>query len=89
MPAVCLEFSDFQVDKTNPFAYVRVCVCGSHRLVVKGYRSPLQAEDLWRLREEDTSEKIISDLEEEWTTERTKLQQYEIPKHCSGLNVSQ
>lgn len=45
------------------------------RLVLKGYRSPLQAEDLWSLREEDTSEKIISDLEEEWTAERTKLQQ--------------
>uniref|UniRef100_A0A672T458 ABC-type glutathione-S-conjugate transporter n=1 Tax=Sinocyclocheilus grahami TaxID=75366 RepID=A0A672T458_SINGR len=42
-------------------------------LLFKGYRSPLQAEDLWSLREEDTSEKIISDLEEEWTAERTKL----------------
>uniref|UniRef100_A0A8C1PG59 ABC-type glutathione-S-conjugate transporter n=1 Tax=Cyprinus carpio TaxID=7962 RepID=A0A8C1PG59_CYPCA len=40
-------------------------------LVFKGYRSPLQAEDLWSLREEDTSEKIISDLEEEWTAERS------------------
>uniref|UniRef100_A0A8B9LXC6 ABC-type glutathione-S-conjugate transporter n=1 Tax=Astyanax mexicanus TaxID=7994 RepID=A0A8B9LXC6_ASTMX len=28
-------------------------------LVVKGYRSPLKAEDLWSLRKEDTSEKII------------------------------
>uniref|UniRef100_A0AAR2JWE9 ABC-type glutathione-S-conjugate transporter n=1 Tax=Pygocentrus nattereri TaxID=42514 RepID=A0AAR2JWE9_PYGNA len=46
-------------------------------LVVKGYRNPLQAEDLWSLRKEDTSEKIVSDLEEEWTTERTKLQQQE------------
>ncbi|XP_056122814.1 multidrug resistance-associated protein 1 [Rhinichthys klamathensis goyatoka] len=46
-------------------------------LVFKGYRSPLQAEDLWSLREEDTSERIISDLEEEWTAERTKLQQQE------------
>lgn len=45
-------------------------------LVVKGYRTPLQAEDLWHLREEDTSHKILSDLEEEWSTERTKLQQY-------------
>uniref|UniRef100_A0A673JV88 ABC-type glutathione-S-conjugate transporter n=1 Tax=Sinocyclocheilus rhinocerous TaxID=307959 RepID=A0A673JV88_9TELE len=36
------------------------------RLVVKGYRSPLKAEDLWSLREEDTSEKIICDLEKEW-----------------------
>uniref|UniRef100_A0A8C1M1U9 ABC-type glutathione-S-conjugate transporter n=1 Tax=Cyprinus carpio TaxID=7962 RepID=A0A8C1M1U9_CYPCA len=39
-------------------------------LLFKGYRSPLQAEDLWSLREEDTSEKIISDLEEEWTAEQ-------------------
>uniref|UniRef100_A0A8C7QX01 ABC-type glutathione-S-conjugate transporter n=1 Tax=Oncorhynchus mykiss TaxID=8022 RepID=A0A8C7QX01_ONCMY len=39
------------------------------RLVVKGYRTPLEAGDLWNLREEDTSDKIISDLEEEWTTE--------------------
>uniref|UniRef100_A0A8C1M6N8 ABC-type glutathione-S-conjugate transporter n=1 Tax=Cyprinus carpio TaxID=7962 RepID=A0A8C1M6N8_CYPCA len=46
-------------------------------LLFKGYRSPLQAEDLWSLREEDTSEKIISDLEEEWTAECTKLQQQE------------
>uniref|UniRef100_A0A8C7CIS8 ABC-type glutathione-S-conjugate transporter n=1 Tax=Oncorhynchus kisutch TaxID=8019 RepID=A0A8C7CIS8_ONCKI len=38
-------------------------------LVVKGYRTPLEAGDLWNLREEDTSDKIISDLEEEWTTE--------------------
>ncbi|KAK2857444.1 hypothetical protein Q7C36_005363 [Tachysurus vachellii] len=46
-------------------------------LVVKGYRTPLQAEDLWSLRDEDTSHKILSDLEEEWTRERTKLQQQE------------
>uniref|UniRef100_A0A8C7MVE7 ABC-type glutathione-S-conjugate transporter n=1 Tax=Oncorhynchus kisutch TaxID=8019 RepID=A0A8C7MVE7_ONCKI len=39
------------------------------RLVVKGYRTPLEAGDLWNLREEDTSDKILSDLEEEWTTE--------------------
>ncbi|XP_052415241.1 multidrug resistance-associated protein 1 [Carassius gibelio] len=52
-------------------------------LLFKGYRSPLQAEDLWSLREEDTSEKIISDLEEEWTAERTKLQQQENPLNTS------
>ncbi|KAJ8363882.1 hypothetical protein SKAU_G00127130 [Synaphobranchus kaupii] len=46
-------------------------------IVIKGYRSPLQAEDLWSLREEDTSDKIISDLEQEWTAECTKLQQQE------------
>uniref|UniRef100_A0A8C8K2Q5 ABC-type glutathione-S-conjugate transporter n=1 Tax=Oncorhynchus tshawytscha TaxID=74940 RepID=A0A8C8K2Q5_ONCTS len=47
------------------------------RLVVKGYRTPLEAGDLWNLREEDTSDKILSDLEEEWTTECAKLQQQE------------
>uniref|UniRef100_A0A8B9RM10 ABC-type glutathione-S-conjugate transporter n=1 Tax=Astyanax mexicanus TaxID=7994 RepID=A0A8B9RM10_ASTMX len=57
-------------------------------LVVKGYRTPLQAEDLWSLREEDTSDKIISDLEEEWMAERTKLQQYEIPQHFSKTYLS-
>uniref|UniRef100_A0AAQ5XXH7 ABC-type glutathione-S-conjugate transporter n=1 Tax=Amphiprion ocellaris TaxID=80972 RepID=A0AAQ5XXH7_AMPOC len=36
-------------------------------LVVKGYRTPLEAEDLWTLREEDTSHKIISELQEDWT----------------------
>lgn len=44
------------------------------RLVVRGYRSPLTTEDLWPLREEDTSEKIISDLEKEWSTKCAELQ---------------
>uniref|UniRef100_A0A3B3ZX39 ABC-type glutathione-S-conjugate transporter n=1 Tax=Periophthalmus magnuspinnatus TaxID=409849 RepID=A0A3B3ZX39_9GOBI len=43
-------------------------------LVVKGYRTPLAAEDLWTLREEDTSQKIISELQQEWTAECAKLQ---------------
>uniref|UniRef100_A0A3Q2PMB4 ABC-type glutathione-S-conjugate transporter n=1 Tax=Fundulus heteroclitus TaxID=8078 RepID=A0A3Q2PMB4_FUNHE len=43
-------------------------------LVVKGYRTPLEAEDLWTLREEDTSHKIISELQEDWTAECAKQQ---------------
>uniref|UniRef100_A0A3B3ZXF0 ABC-type glutathione-S-conjugate transporter n=1 Tax=Periophthalmus magnuspinnatus TaxID=409849 RepID=A0A3B3ZXF0_9GOBI len=46
-------------------------------LVVKGYRTPLAAEDLWTLREEDTSQKIISELQQEWTAECAKLQRQE------------
>ncbi|KAI4887699.1 hypothetical protein NFI96_025030 [Prochilodus magdalenae] len=46
-------------------------------LVVKGYQSPLKDEDLWSLREKDTSEKIIGDLEREWSTQCAKLQQQE------------
>ncbi|XP_055772481.1 multidrug resistance-associated protein 1-like, partial [Salvelinus fontinalis] len=44
-------------------------------LVIRGYRTPLQAEDLWCLREEDTSDCIIADLEKDWARECTKLQQ--------------
>ncbi|XP_033908710.3 multidrug resistance-associated protein 1-like isoform X2 [Acipenser ruthenus] len=44
-------------------------------LVVKGYKKPLKAEDLWSLRKDDTSEKIISDLKQEWSVECAKLQQ--------------
>uniref|UniRef100_A0A8C4NUQ3 ABC-type glutathione-S-conjugate transporter n=1 Tax=Dicentrarchus labrax TaxID=13489 RepID=A0A8C4NUQ3_DICLA len=44
------------------------------RLVVKGYRTPLAAEDLWTLREEDTSNKIISELQQDWTAECAKIQ---------------
>ncbi|XP_016134577.1 multidrug resistance-associated protein 1-like isoform X2 [Sinocyclocheilus grahami] len=54
------------------------------RLVVKGYRSPLKAEDLWSLREEDTSEKIICDLEKEWAKQWAKMQQQE-----SAMNGAQ
>ncbi|KAG7263239.1 LOW QUALITY PROTEIN: hypothetical protein CRUP_001508 [Coryphaenoides rupestris] len=46
-------------------------------LVVKGYRTPLEADDLWTLREEDTSDKIISDLEQEWTAECAKIKKQE------------
>uniref|UniRef100_A0A3Q2Y780 ABC-type glutathione-S-conjugate transporter n=1 Tax=Hippocampus comes TaxID=109280 RepID=A0A3Q2Y780_HIPCM len=46
-------------------------------LVVKGYRTPLAAEDLWTLREEDTSHKIISVLQEDWTVECAKIQKQE------------
>lgn len=44
------------------------------RLVVKGYRTPLAAEDLWTLREEDTSCKIIAELQQDWTAECAKIQ---------------
>lgn len=44
------------------------------RLVVKGYRTPLAAEDLWTLSEEDTSCKIISELQQDWTAECAKIQ---------------
>uniref|UniRef100_A0AAY5EIB0 ABC-type glutathione-S-conjugate transporter n=1 Tax=Electrophorus electricus TaxID=8005 RepID=A0AAY5EIB0_ELEEL len=65
-------------------------------LVIKGYRTPLQAEDLWSLREEDSSEKILSDLEEEWTSHtvpnyssRDATPHHPIPAHCTKLQKLQ
>uniref|UniRef100_A0A671V6B7 ABC-type glutathione-S-conjugate transporter n=1 Tax=Sparus aurata TaxID=8175 RepID=A0A671V6B7_SPAAU len=46
-------------------------------LVVKGYRTPLAAEDLWTLREEDQSNKIMSELQQDWTAECAKIQKQE------------
>uniref|UniRef100_A0A8C4Z3A9 ATP-binding cassette, sub-family C (CFTR/MRP), member 6a n=1 Tax=Gadus morhua TaxID=8049 RepID=A0A8C4Z3A9_GADMO len=46
-------------------------------LVVKGYRSPLEADDLWHLRDEDSSDKILSDLEKEWNAECARIQKQE------------
>uniref|UniRef100_A0A8C9T1I6 ABC-type glutathione-S-conjugate transporter n=1 Tax=Scleropages formosus TaxID=113540 RepID=A0A8C9T1I6_SCLFO len=63
-------FSD-QPPSTGKTGHTKV---RTHPLVVKGYRKPLQAEDLWSLREEDTSQKIISDLEQEWTAECNRIQ---------------
>uniref|UniRef100_A0A6Q2YRY8 ABC-type glutathione-S-conjugate transporter n=1 Tax=Esox lucius TaxID=8010 RepID=A0A6Q2YRY8_ESOLU len=42
-------------------------------LVVQGYRSPLQADDLWSLRDEDSSDRIIADLEGDWARECCSL----------------
>uniref|UniRef100_A0A8D3EAF9 ABC-type glutathione-S-conjugate transporter n=1 Tax=Scophthalmus maximus TaxID=52904 RepID=A0A8D3EAF9_SCOMX len=46
-------------------------------LVVKGYRTPLAAEDLWTLRKEDTSQQILSELHQDWTAECAKIQKQE------------
>ncbi|XP_029940293.1 multidrug resistance-associated protein 1-like [Salarias fasciatus] len=43
-------------------------------LVLRGYRCPLLAEDLWHLREQDSSSKIMSDLETFWTLKCNQLQ---------------
>ncbi|XP_077442262.1 multidrug resistance-associated protein 1-like isoform X2 [Vanacampus margaritifer] len=39
-------------------------------LVIRGFRRPLEAADLWPLRDQDTSERIMSELEAAWTPKR-------------------
>ncbi|XP_042345538.1 multidrug resistance-associated protein 1-like [Plectropomus leopardus] len=45
-------------------------------LVVQGYRQPLQAADLWPLRDQDTSNRIMTDLERFWTQNCKQLQSW-------------
>uniref|UniRef100_A0A4W6CKQ2 ABC-type glutathione-S-conjugate transporter n=1 Tax=Lates calcarifer TaxID=8187 RepID=A0A4W6CKQ2_LATCA len=41
--------------------------CPPVSLVLQGYRCPLQAVDLWSLRDQDSSIRIMTDLEKFWT----------------------
>ncbi|TDH11131.1 hypothetical protein EPR50_G00057620, partial [Perca flavescens] len=43
-------------------------------LVVRGYRRPLQAADLWSLRDQDSSIRIMTDLEKFWSQSCKQLQ---------------
>ncbi|XP_058473003.1 multidrug resistance-associated protein 1-like isoform X1 [Solea solea] len=53
-------------------------------LMVKGYKSPLQASDLWSLRDQDSSNQIMTDLENFWTQKCKQLQ-----KESPGSDSSQ
>ncbi|XP_062269512.1 multidrug resistance-associated protein 1-like [Platichthys flesus] len=44
-------------------------------LLLQGYKRPLQAEDLWPLREQDSSLRIMTDLEKFWTQNRKQPQE--------------
>ncbi|XP_074510409.1 multidrug resistance-associated protein 1-like isoform X1 [Sebastes fasciatus] len=44
-------------------------------LVVQGYRHPLQAADLWSLRDQDSSIRIMTDFEKLWTQNCKQLQE--------------
>uniref|UniRef100_A0A8C9YK81 ABC-type glutathione-S-conjugate transporter n=1 Tax=Sander lucioperca TaxID=283035 RepID=A0A8C9YK81_SANLU len=46
---------------------VVVVVCLPVSLMVRGYRRPLQAADLWSLRDQDSSIQIMTDLEKFWS----------------------
>ncbi|NWV38493.1 MRP1 protein, partial [Grantiella picta] len=41
-------------------------------LMIQGYRSPLEAKDLWSLNKEDTSEEIVPGLARNWAKEWSK-----------------
>lgn len=45
-----------------------------HRLVWRGYRRTLGPEDLWSLSRENSSEELVSQLEREWTRNRSAAQ---------------
>ena len=46
----------------------------SYRLVWKGYRRPLGPKDLWSLGSENSSAELVSQLEKEWTRNRSATQ---------------
>uniref|UniRef100_A0A8C9YNI7 ABC-type glutathione-S-conjugate transporter n=1 Tax=Sander lucioperca TaxID=283035 RepID=A0A8C9YNI7_SANLU len=53
---------------------VVVVVCLPVSLMVRGYRRPLQAADLWSLRDQDSSIQIMTDLEKFWSQSCKQLE---------------
>jgi len=47
------------------------------RLIIKGYKKPLEAQDLWCLKHHDQSHKIVPKLLKEWQKEQAKSQRSE------------
>uniref|UniRef100_A0A7M4FWW5 ABC-type glutathione-S-conjugate transporter n=1 Tax=Crocodylus porosus TaxID=8502 RepID=A0A7M4FWW5_CROPO len=54
------------VNSKSLYACVLAALCVLCRLLWKGYQQPLEAEDLWSLMKENSSEEIVSQLEREW-----------------------
>lgn len=47
-------------------------LCFGPRLMVRGYRQPLESTDLWSLNKEDTSEQVVPILVKNWKKECAK-----------------
>lgn len=43
------------------------------RLMLKGYKRPLEEKDLWSLNSEDRSQKVVPQLVHRWVTECNKV----------------
>uniref|UniRef100_A0A8C5FPV0 ABC-type glutathione-S-conjugate transporter n=1 Tax=Gadus morhua TaxID=8049 RepID=A0A8C5FPV0_GADMO len=48
----------------------------SVRMAVKGYKTPLEAKDLWSLNVQDSSQTVVPRFLEEWEKEQAKAQMY-------------
>uniref|UniRef100_A0A8C5AHJ8 ABC-type glutathione-S-conjugate transporter n=1 Tax=Gadus morhua TaxID=8049 RepID=A0A8C5AHJ8_GADMO len=46
------------------------------RMAVKGYKTPLEAKDLWSLNVQDSSQTVVPRFLEEWEKEQAKAQMY-------------
>ena len=45
-------------------------------MAVKGYKTPLEAKDLWSLNLQDSSQTVVPRFLEEWEKEQAKAQMY-------------
>ncbi|XP_072838914.2 multidrug resistance-associated protein 1 [Pogona vitticeps] len=58
-------------------------------LMVRGYRQPLEAKDLWSLNKEDTSEEVVPGLVKNWTKEYAKAKKLPEPVMYSPKAATQ
>ncbi|XP_030629091.1 canalicular multispecific organic anion transporter 2 [Chanos chanos] len=55
-------------------------------MAIKGFRSPLEAKDLWSLNKQDSSDVVVPQLLKEWNVEKSKAQRYALPVPGSETN---
>uniref|UniRef100_A0AAQ5XYZ7 ABC-type glutathione-S-conjugate transporter n=1 Tax=Amphiprion ocellaris TaxID=80972 RepID=A0AAQ5XYZ7_AMPOC len=63
-----------QVSETDSSVRLSVYTSVCELLVVRGYRRPLQAADLWTLRDQDSSVYIMTELDKFWSQSCKQLQ---------------
>lgn len=50
----------------------------AHRLMVKGYKRPLEEKDLWSLNVEDKSQRVVPQLVRRWDQECNKVKRLDL-----------
>uniref|UniRef100_A0A8C5BAT0 ATP-binding cassette, sub-family C (CFTR/MRP), member 3 n=1 Tax=Gadus morhua TaxID=8049 RepID=A0A8C5BAT0_GADMO len=83
-------FSTVVTDPVSPtHSRSRVCLCVCTRVMaVKGYKTPLEAKDLWSLNVQDSSQTVVPRFLEEWEKEQAKAQMYVYTHARSSLMFS-
>lgn len=58
----------------------------SFSMAIKGYKTPLEAKDLWSLNQRDSSKSMVPKLLKEWEKEQPKVKRYVCERGGDQMN---